>query len=80
MIFSPSSKSCGRVNMTRIMEITVPRPTLWPMPTIVPSELIRPRMKPEAARMVPEVRIVGKAKFMASMMASRRSMVCRVSI
>lgn len=34
-------------------------------------EVIRPMRMPAVARMVPEVMMVGKAKFMVSMMASR---------
>ena len=48
----------------------VPRPRLWPMPTMAASEVICPMRMPATARMVPEVMMVGKAKFMVSMMAS----------
>ena len=71
MIAAPSSRICGRTNMTSPIEITVPRPRHWPMPQIVGSEVIMPIRKPETARIVPEVMIVGKAKFIVSMMASR---------
>ena len=61
--------------MTRTIEIRVPRPMASPMPLMVHSVVMRLISTPEAARMVPEVRIVGKAKFIASIMASFRGMV-----
>ena len=76
----PSSRICGRQNMTRMIEMIVPRPRLCPMPTIVPSELIRPRIKPAEARIEPEVRMVGNAKFIVSMIASRGPISCWRSV
>lgn len=66
----PSSRIWGRINITRIMEITVPRPRLCPMPTMAASEVMTPIRVPATAKMVPEVRMVGNAKFMVSIMAS----------
>ena len=36
----PSSRICGRTNNTRMMEMMVPRPRHWPMPTMQASEVI----------------------------------------
>ena len=79
MIFPPRSKICGSTNMTSTIEIMVPRPMASPMPLMVQSVVMMLMSSPETARMVPEVRIVGKAKFMASMMASFRSIVLMLS-
>ena len=57
----------------------VPRPSASPIPLIVHSVVRKLMRMPETARIVPEVRIVGKAKFIASMIASRRSMVLMLS-
>ena len=80
MIFPPTSRICGSTNMTRAIEIMVPRPMASPIPLIVQSVVMMLISSPEAARIVPEVRIVGKAKFIASMMASFRSMVFVLSV
>ena len=80
MIVPPRSRICGRTNMTRTIEIMVPRPMASPMPLIVQSVVMILMSSPETARIVPEVRIVGKAKFMASMMASFRSIVLMLSV
>ena len=51
--------------------MTVPRPRLSPMPAMTGSDVMLPIKKPQTERMEPEVRIVGKAKFSVSTMASR---------
>ena len=56
--------------MTITMDIIVPRPRHCPMPQIAPSEDIRPIRIPARASMEPDVTIVGKAKFIVSIMAS----------
>lgn len=70
----PTSRICGSTNMTRKMEITVPRPRLSPIPAITGSDVRLPIKKPQMARIEPEVMIVGKAKLSVSMIASRRDM------
>jgi len=67
----PMSKICGRANMTMMMEMTVPRPRLSPMPAMTGSDVMLPIKKPQIERIEPEVMIVGKAKFSVSTMASR---------
>ena len=54
------------------MEISVPRHRHSPMPTMAGSVVIRPIRNPAADRMLPEVSTVGKDRFSAWMMASRR--------
>ena len=52
-----------------MMEMMVPRPRHWPMPTMQASEVIWPMRMPDTVMMVPEVRMVGNAKLMVSIMA-----------
>ena len=67
----PISRIWGRANMTMMMEITVPRPRLSPMPAMTGSEVMLPMRKPQMDMMAPEVKMVGKAKFSVSTMALR---------
>ena len=70
MTFSPSSRICGRMNMTMMIVMMVPRPRLSPIPAMAALEVIWPMRIPAMTIMRPEVMIVGKARFMVSMMAS----------
>ena len=62
---------CGRMNITRNMEIRVPRHRHSPIPTMAGSVVMRAMRNPAADRMLPEVSTVGKERFSAWMMASR---------
>ena len=79
MTLEPMSKICGRANMTMMMEMTVPRPRLSPMPAMTGSEVMRPIRKPLIDRIEPEVMMVGNAKLSVSMMASRWCILVLVS-
>ena len=68
-MISPTSRIWGRMNMTRNMEIRVPRLMHSPMPTMAASVDILPMRKAAELRMVPEVNTVGKARFRALTMA-----------
>ena len=70
MTFSPRSRICGRMNMTMMIVMMVPRPRLSPIPAMAALEVIWPMRMPAMTIMRPEVMIVGKARFMVSMMAS----------
>ena len=56
-----------------------PMPTNRPMPATAPDETRAPISRPAEMSIVPEVMMVGKAKFTVSMMASFRPMVFRHS-
>ena len=76
MMMSPSSKIWGRTPMTRKIEMTVPRPRQMPIEEMAGLEDRKPIRMPAAARMVPEVMMVGNASFSASTTASLGRMVC----
>ena len=77
---SPSMSSWGSTVMTRMMEVTVPRPRVWPTEPMVASVEMPPMRKPATAMMVPEVRMVGKLWLRASTAACLRSMTVFSSI
>ena len=58
------------------MEISVPRPRHTPMEEMEGVVDRTPISAPAAARMVPEVTMVGKASFSDSITASFKGMVC----
>ena len=58
--------------MTRNMEISVPRHRHSPMPTMAGSVVIWAMRNPAEDRILPEVSTVGKDRFSAWTMASRR--------
>ena len=57
----------------------VPRPMLWPMPTMAASEVMPPIRIPATVMIVPEVITVGNAKFSDSVIASRWDMAPLIS-
>ena len=79
MILSPEQRICGSTNMTRNTEIEVPRARHWPMLAMQGSDVIWPMNTPARIIIEPEVMIVGKAKFRASVMDVLRSWVGRSS-
>ena len=80
MIKSPNSKSCGKIPITNRMEINVPLPKHTPMPEIAPSEERNPMAVPAAAKILPEVKIVGNANSNDCFIASIFGIFCRSSI
>ena len=78
MMVSPKIKICGRTPMTRSMETSVPRPRHSPIPAMASLEVKKLMSVPAAARMLPEVTTVGKARFRASTMASLQG-ICSFS-
>ena len=68
-MFAPTSKSCGSTNITRQIDINVPLARFNPILAMEPSEVILPIKKLAVAIIVPEIAIVGKAKFMVSTIA-----------
>ena len=70
MMKSPNSKSCGKIPITSRIESSVPLPKQIPIPEIAPSEERNPIAVPAAARILPEVKIVGNARFSDCFMAS----------
>ena len=76
MMVSPNSRIWGSTPMTSSMEIKVPRPRHSPMAVMAASEVKKQISVPADARMVPEVTMVGKARFRASTIASRQLMRC----
>ena len=66
---SPTSRIWGSTARTSKMEITVPRPRQVPMAAMTGFVVIAPIRAPATARMVPEVKMVGKAWFRAVIMA-----------
>ena len=70
MIKSPSTKSCGNIPITKIIEIKVPLPNAIPIDEIVGSEESKPIAKPADARIEPDVNMVGNAKLRDCFIAS----------
>ena len=58
------------MNMTMMIVRIVPRPRLSPIPAIAALEVIWPMRIPAMAIIRPEVMIVGKDRFIVSMIAS----------
>ena len=69
---SPTYRIWGRINMTKNMEISVPRHRHSPMPTMAGSVVIWEIRNPAADRMLPEVNTVGKDRSSAWTIASDR--------
>ena len=62
--------------MTMIMEMSVPRPSVFPNEAITPLEVMPPIRNPAQVKMLPEVTMVGNAWFKDSTTAfSSESMV-----
>ena len=70
MIKSPSTRIWGSTPSTSAMEMMVPRPRHSPMAEITGLVVMNEISSPALARMVPEVKMVGKEAFSASTMAS----------
>ncbi len=77
---SPSRSICGKTPITRIMDIIVPRPRHTPIEEIVPSVERRPIRTPAAARIVPDVIMVGKAWLRVSVIACFIGISCLSSM
>ena len=77
---SPNSRSCGSTNSTRNTVMSDPTPTNRPMPATAPDETRAPMSRPAEMSIVPEVMMVGKARFSAVIMASRGPCSLRASV